>query len=44
MVFGEFDWLTESLMQYQVDVNLLGTMRLTKAFIPLLRGYEGKNE
>lgn len=37
MVFGEFDWQTEEQVERQVEVNLLGTMRVTKAFCPLLR-------
>ncbi|XP_059475136.1 D-beta-hydroxybutyrate dehydrogenase, mitochondrial-like isoform X2 [Neocloeon triangulifer] len=42
MVFGEFDWMTERLMKYQIEVNLLGTMRLTRAFISLLRDHHGR--
>lgn len=42
MVFGEFDWITDKLMKHQVDVNILGTMRLTRAFISLLRDHHGK--
>jgi hypothetical protein len=42
MVFGEFEWQTERLIQQQVHVNLLGMMNLSKAFIPTLRKYAGK--
>jgi NAD(P)-dependent dehydrogenase (short-subunit alcohol dehydrogenase family) len=41
MVFGEFDWQTEDHMKLQLEVNVLGTMRLTRAFIPLLREQKG---
>ncbi|KAJ8935444.1 hypothetical protein NQ314_012864 [Rhamnusium bicolor] len=37
MVFGEFEWLTERLIQEQIDVNLLGTFKFTNALCPLLR-------
>ncbi|CAH0550685.1 unnamed protein product [Brassicogethes aeneus] len=42
MVFGEFEWLTEKLIENQINVNLCGTMRLTKAFCPMLRKYQGR--
>ncbi|XP_068895309.1 D-beta-hydroxybutyrate dehydrogenase, mitochondrial isoform X2 [Tenebrio molitor] len=42
MVFGEFEWQTERLIQQQVHVNLLGMMNLSKAFIPTLRKYAGR--
>ncbi|KAF4532258.1 hypothetical protein B566_EDAN004345 [Ephemera danica] len=42
MVFGEFDWQTENQMSHQIEVNILGTMRMTRAFIPLLRPYQGR--
>nr|CAD7202191.1 unnamed protein product [Timema douglasi] len=42
MVFGEFEWLTERLINQQVEVNLLGTMRITKAFCSLIRHHEGR--
>jgi short-subunit dehydrogenase len=41
MIFGEFEWQTERHIQHQIDVNLLGTMRVTKSFCPLLRKYKG---
>lgn len=40
MVFGEFEWLTERLIQHQIDINLTGTFRLTKALCPLLRQHK----
>lgn len=41
MVFGEYEWLTHSLIQKQVNLNLLGTFNVTKAFCPLLRKHKG---
>ncbi|KAG5331381.1 BDH protein, partial [Acromyrmex heyeri] len=37
MVFGEFEWQTQKLAEYQVNVNLLGTMRMTRELMPILR-------
>ncbi|XP_063919565.1 D-beta-hydroxybutyrate dehydrogenase, mitochondrial isoform X1 [Zophobas morio] len=42
MVFGEFEWQTEKQIHQQVHVNLIGTMSLSKAFLPLLRKYHGR--
>ncbi|XP_018567131.1 estradiol 17-beta-dehydrogenase 2 [Anoplophora glabripennis] len=42
MVFGEFEWLTDRLIQQQIDVNLMGTLKFTKALCPLLRQYKGR--
>nr|CAD7434824.1 unnamed protein product [Timema monikensis] len=42
MVFGEFEWLTERLINQQVEVNFLGTMRITKAFCSLIRHHKGR--
>lgn len=41
MVFGEFEWQTEKLIKRQIDVNLLGTFKLTNAFAFLLRQHKG---
>lgn len=41
MVFGEFEWQTEKLMKQQIEVNLLGTFKLTNAFCCLLRQHKG---
>ncbi|KAJ8949232.1 hypothetical protein NQ318_022744 [Aromia moschata] len=40
MVFGEFEWLTERLIQEQVNINLMGTFKFTNALCPLLRQYK----
>ncbi|XP_060536269.1 retinol dehydrogenase 7 [Cylas formicarius] len=42
MVFGEFEWQTERLIEEQVNVNLLGTFKTTKAFCPLLRKHKAR--
>lgn len=36
MVFGELAWQTEELIQQQIDVNLVGAIRVTKAFLPMI--------
>lgn len=38
MVFGEFEWLNTRLLERQIQVNLLGTMNLTHALLPIIRG------
>lgn len=43
MVFGEFEWLTERLIDLQIQVNLTGTLKLTKEFCPILRMHKGSN-
>ncbi|KAF7281824.1 hypothetical protein GWI33_004225 [Rhynchophorus ferrugineus] len=40
MVFGEFEWQTPRLIQHQINVNLLGTFRVTNAFCPLIRQHK----
>lgn len=37
MVLGEFEWQTQNLAEHQVNVNLLGTMRITRELMPILR-------
>lgn len=37
MVFGESEWFTNNLIEYQINVNLGGTIKLTKKFLPLIR-------
>lgn len=44
MIFGEFEWFTERQILQQIDVNVLGTFRVAKAFLPLLRQHKGKSE
>lgn len=42
MCFGETEWQTHSLIEKQIQVNLLGTIRLTKEFLPLVRRSKGR--
>lgn len=42
MMFGEFHWLTEEMISEQINVNLLGPMRVTKTFMSLLRINQGR--
>lgn len=42
MVFGEFEWQTEILISQQLNVNLFGTMMVTKEFLPLIRKDRGR--
>lgn len=37
MAFGEFEWLNTRLVRRHIEVNLLGTMNLTHALLPLIR-------
>ncbi|KAK1133037.1 hypothetical protein K0M31_014400 [Melipona bicolor] len=39
MVFGEFEWQTYEQLRNQMEVNLLGTMRVTKELMPLIRAH-----
>lgn len=41
-VCGEFEWLTWKQIQHQVEVNLLGTMRVTKYCMPLIKATQGR--
>lgn len=34
MIYGEFDWQTRDQIRNQVDVNLLGVLRITQALLP----------
>ncbi|KAI8485044.1 hypothetical protein Bbelb_371500 [Branchiostoma belcheri] len=40
--FGELDLLPFSMVQHSIDVNLVGMLRLTKTFLPLLRKGKGR--
>lgn len=42
MCFGEFEWQTWSQIEMQINVNLLGSMRLTKELIPLVRQHRAR--
>jgi len=41
-VCGEFDWQTLEQIEKQVAVNLMGTLRVTKLFLPLLKRGHGR--
>ncbi|GLV40225.1 shroud [Carabus blaptoides fortunei] len=42
LVFGEFEWNTEKQIMKIFDINVIGTMNLTKALLPMLRKYSGR--
>jgi hypothetical protein len=42
-VCGEFEWMTWDQIQKQIDVNFVGTVRVTKAFISLLKPTKGED-
>lgn len=42
MRYGEFDWLTWNQIQCQIEVNLIGTIRLTRSLIPYIIQSKGR--
>lgn len=42
LVYGHFDWQLDYQAESQVQVNFLGVLRVTKAFLPLIRQAKGK--
>ncbi|XP_013119309.1 D-beta-hydroxybutyrate dehydrogenase, mitochondrial [Stomoxys calcitrans] len=42
MCFGEYEWQTWQQIEMQINVNLLGTMRLTKVLMPLVRQHQAR--
>ncbi|KAH8417060.1 hypothetical protein KR222_002487 [Zaprionus bogoriensis] len=42
MCFGEFEWQLPAQIELQINCNLLGTMRLTRQLLPLLRQHRGR--
>lgn len=42
MCFGEFEWQLNDHIEQQINVNLIGTMQMTRAFLPLLRRYRAR--
>lgn len=42
MTFGEFEWQTDDMIDNQIRVNLLGTMKLTKHFLPMCRKHNAR--
>ena len=41
-VFAETEWCTMDAYQRVIDVNLMGLIRVTKAFLPLVRRAKGR--
>lgn len=39
MIFGEIEWQTVDMVESQLNVNLNGTIRVSKSFLPLARKY-----
>ncbi|KAH8306142.1 hypothetical protein KR018_002478 [Drosophila ironensis] len=42
MCFGEFEWQVPEQIEMQINCNLLGTMRLTRELLPLLRQQQAR--
>lgn len=42
MTFGETEWQTPEQIETQVNVNLLGTMQMTKSFLPMIRQHKSR--
>ncbi|XP_031825632.2 SDR family oxidoreductase shroud [Nomia melanderi] len=42
MIFGEFEWQTEDQIRSQVEVNFLGTMRITRELMPMIRAHSSR--
>lgn len=42
MVFGEFEWQTSDHIRHQVEVNLLGTVLITQAFMSMIRKHKSR--
>lgn len=40
MCFGEFEWQTKNIVEQQINVNLLGPMRMTKELLPIVRAHK----
>ncbi|XP_065288711.1 retinol dehydrogenase 5-like isoform X1 [Dermacentor albipictus] len=41
-IFTEFEWTTQREVSWMFDVNVHGTVRVTRAFLPLLRRSRGR--
>lgn len=42
MVFGESEWQTNRIIEQQVNVNLVGTIKMTTAMLPLIRKHKSR--
>lgn len=43
-IFGEFDWLTEIQIEQQININVIGTILVTKTFLPLIKRSKDGNQ
>lgn len=42
MAFGETEWQTNEMIEQQINVNLIGTIKLTKTMLPLIRKHKSR--
>lgn len=42
MIFGESEWQTNEQIEQQINVNLVGTIKMTRAMLPLARKYKSR--
>jgi 3-hydroxybutyrate dehydrogenase len=42
MIFGETEWQTNEMIEKQINVNLLGTIKLTHEMLPIVRKYKSR--
>lgn len=42
MIFGESEWQTKEQIEYQINVNFMGTIKMTHAMLPLARKYKSR--
>lgn len=42
MIFGEVEWQTEDQIRNQVEVNFLGSMRITRELMPMIRAHSSR--
>lgn len=41
-IFSEFEWVTQGEVSWMFDINVHGTLRVTRAFLPMLRRSRGR--
>lgn len=42
MIFGESEWQTNEQIEQQINVNLVGTIKMSRAMLPLARKYKSR--
>lgn len=42
MIFGEAEWQTNEQIEQQINVNLIGTIKLTRTMLPIARKYKSR--